>query len=295
MSRSQSVNSERRSRESTSNVAIVTVALFELGGGTDSKDTEDIAVKSSEIAPGRFAWRKYKDQINLDAVRKRLWDAKKKWNFITGSETDGWMLTEDGLRFARSTIPTINQGNLFRMPLNEKEKRWRKRERVRLQACDAYLKFMRGEVASITRNEAEYVFRIDDYVTGDMRSKRIYRLLNAFSEDESITSFLQYVAKLAGSHVRQRQPNSRSIALWARRSIRCGAGSRLRLTASEKSSDSCSQTVEPECRRLTFPNDEDLPPVAPQATDCFLVAHCVTANFRDPVRPPGRRYSAPAA
>ena len=203
MSRSQAVNNERRSRESTSNVAIVTVALLELGGGTDSKDTEDIAVKSNEIAPGRFAWRKYKDQINLDAVRKRLWDAKKKWNFITGSETDGWMLTEDGLRFARSSIPTIKQGNLFRMPLNEKEKRWRRREKVWLHACDAYLKFTRRDIPSISQRDAEYVFRIDEYVTGDARSKKIHRLLNVFSEDESITSFLQHVAKLAANPVQE--------------------------------------------------------------------------------------------
>ncbi len=196
MSRSQTTNHEPQSRDSASNVAIVTVALFELGGSTNSKDTEDIAVKSNEIAPGRFAWRKYKDQINLDAVRKRLWDAKKKWHFITGSETDGWMLTEDGVRFARSSIPTIKQGNLFRMPLNEKEKRWRKREKVRLHASDAYLKVTRGDIPSISQRDAENVFRIDDYITGDARSKKIDRLLNEFSDDNELKPFLDIVAQL---------------------------------------------------------------------------------------------------
>jgi hypothetical protein len=72
--RRESTNSREKD---PANYEIVTVALILFGGGTRSVDTEDIAVKANQIAPGRFAWRKYPDQINIDTVRKRLWDARK--------------------------------------------------------------------------------------------------------------------------------------------------------------------------------------------------------------------------
>jgi len=59
-----------------SNTEIVTIAVYLLGGASNYVDTEDIAVKVDELAPGRFTWRKYSDQINIDNVRKRLSDAK---------------------------------------------------------------------------------------------------------------------------------------------------------------------------------------------------------------------------
>lgn len=58
-----------------SNRDIVTLGVYALGGATQAVDTEDVAHKANELAPGRFTWRKYKDQINIETVRKRLWDA----------------------------------------------------------------------------------------------------------------------------------------------------------------------------------------------------------------------------
>ncbi|MFZ2068557.1 MAG: hypothetical protein WAV27_21505, partial [Xanthobacteraceae bacterium] len=54
------------------NHEVVVLATYLAGGRTSYTDTEDIAVKANEIAPGRFAWRKYKEQINIETVRKRL-------------------------------------------------------------------------------------------------------------------------------------------------------------------------------------------------------------------------------
>ena len=62
---------------SLANHEIVTLAVYLLGGDTQRVDTEDVAVKANALAGGRFTWRKYPDQINIDAVRKRLWDAAK--------------------------------------------------------------------------------------------------------------------------------------------------------------------------------------------------------------------------
>ena len=63
------------------------------GAAQKATDTEDIAYKANEIAPGRFTWRKYKDQINLALIYKHLWDLTKadKGDYITGTEKEGWL------------------------------------------------------------------------------------------------------------------------------------------------------------------------------------------------------------
>ena len=61
-----------RAQKALANHEVVTLAAYLLGGDTQKVDTEDIAVKANELAPGRFTWRKYHDQINIDTVRKRL-------------------------------------------------------------------------------------------------------------------------------------------------------------------------------------------------------------------------------
>ena len=70
---------------------IVTLALFHLGGETRFVDTEDIAIKAHDLAPGQFTWRKYPEQINLELVRVSLSDAKKPENgiLVSGSGTKG--------------------------------------------------------------------------------------------------------------------------------------------------------------------------------------------------------------
>src|SRR3990172_8148791 len=73
------------------NHEIVVIAAYRLGARVERVDTEDVAVESNRIAPGRFAWRKYGDQINIDNVRWALLDAKKAENgaLLTGSAKDG--------------------------------------------------------------------------------------------------------------------------------------------------------------------------------------------------------------
>src|SRR3989344_6922978 len=97
-----------------SNREIVTLAVYLLGGETQRIDTEDIAVKANEIAPGRFAWRKYPEQINIDVVRKRLWDATKpeKGEFLFGTEKEGWLLTSKGLQFSKKMIKQVSKNGL---------------------------------------------------------------------------------------------------------------------------------------------------------------------------------------
>ena len=76
------------SNDRFSNIEIITLAVFLLGGESNYIDTEDIAVKVNELAPGRFTWRKYPHQINIDNVRKRLSDAKnpRKGGYVAAAD-----------------------------------------------------------------------------------------------------------------------------------------------------------------------------------------------------------------
>ena len=178
------------------NHQIVTLAVYLLGGEAAYVDTEDVAVKANEIAPERFAWRKYADQINIDAIRKRLSDAKKpeKGGYLLGSFKNGWLLTENGLKFAKEKVKDLDEMNLSRKPLGQQERQWRRNERVRLLASDAFEKLKLGKCDMITRQEAETFFRVDDYVVGKARERKMVRILNTFGDDPMLADAVKTLA-----------------------------------------------------------------------------------------------------
>jgi hypothetical protein len=180
------------------NREIVTIAVYLLGGSANRIDVEDIAVKVNELVPNRFTWRKYKDQINLDAVRKRLWDAKNQTpHLLQGSEKDGWMLTEQGLTFAQARTALLTPASETRIPTNQAQKKWLVRERARMLASDAYVKVCNGLAQSITEREAASFFRIDEYVSGAARSRKITRLVNSFRDDTELGPAIVQIAAIA--------------------------------------------------------------------------------------------------
>lgn len=184
-------------KDSFSNIEIITIAVYLLGGDSNYVDTEDIAIKVNELAPGRFTWRKYPDQINIDNVRKRLSDAKKpeKGGYLFGSFTEGWLLSENGLKFCRRAAKDLDSEKISRAPLNKKEMVWRHREKVRMLSTIAYEKVNRNNPDDVTIQEAETFFRLDDYVTGKAREKKILRIITAFNDDPELGHIIKTLAK----------------------------------------------------------------------------------------------------
>ena len=178
------------------NLELVVIASYLAGAGRMRTDTEDIAVKANEIAPGRFTWRKYPQQINIDTVRKRLWDACKPecGSYLIGSEREGWLLTEAGLKFAKQHRERLVTSFEPRQSLNERM--WRRTERVRLLTSALYEKFSSGNSALVSARDAEHFFRIDDYVSKESRNDKILRLLNAFGNDRQLGRVVKHAAEL---------------------------------------------------------------------------------------------------
>lgn len=179
-----------------SNQEIVTLAVYFLGGSSSPVDTEDVAVRANELAPGRFAWRKYPGQINIDTVRKRLWDAARpgRPGFLAGTERLGWTLTARGLKFVEAATSADQGFSFSKERLTLKERQWRAAERRRLLASDAYEAFQRRGASAISQRLAEAFFRLDDYVVGQMRQRKVQRIANAFADDPELGAVVRLLA-----------------------------------------------------------------------------------------------------
>lgn len=182
-----------------SHTEVVALAVFELGGAEKSVDTEDIAIKANDLAPGRFCWQKYPDRINLEAVRKRLSDAKKPehGSYVTGSPKKGWSLTHSGLKWAKVVSDTyVVQSSDRRNPISGSVDINRyKREKRRLVGSEVWQLWL-SRKEEITELHAKAVFRIDSYTTADTKTQKIDRLRKLMIEDAKITKFLDEISKL---------------------------------------------------------------------------------------------------
>ena len=186
-----------RKSDDLANHEIVTIAVSLLRGDIQAVDTEDVAIKAAEIAPGRFVWRKYPMQVNLDAVRKRLWDAcrQDKGGYLVGTEKDGWRLTSAGTKFANENANRLEVLS-ERRPLSLREKRWRSRERERMLASEAFAIFISDEPQRLGEADAQKFFRIDEHVGMRQREARIERALVFFGDDPNLGDLVRVMADL---------------------------------------------------------------------------------------------------
>ena len=186
----------RRRALDFANHEVVVLAAYLSGGRFRYVDTEDIAVKANEIAPGRFTWKKYKSQINIELVRVFLSDAKKivHGEYLGGSGKEGWLLTEAGVDFAEAHLRHLDAEDFSRERADPKEKAWKNRERQRLLADDAYRRFSTDGLESVTEQDAERFFRIDDYVVGAARRRKLQRFLNVFRSDPQLGAAILAIA-----------------------------------------------------------------------------------------------------
>ena len=189
---------EKRLTRSLSQTEVVTLAAYLLGGAQRAIDTEDIAVEAQRLAPGRFSWRKYPDQINLELVRVYLSDAKKsdKGELLIGSGRTGWRLTQRGLKWAQRAAKNIKNIQTSRTRAQSRsgsidEQRWR-RERSRIQATRAWMMWIEGK-RDIPKADAKAIFRIDSYAKGDLREAKITRVRSLFLEDKELGPFLDHL------------------------------------------------------------------------------------------------------
>lgn len=179
----------------------MTLAVYLLGGRDRFVDTEDVAMKTHELSPGRFSWRKYPEQINLELVRVRLSEAKSEAHgaLIRGSTPRGWTLTAKGLEWASSVSvdPAMLEPDLrsARMRGGSVDAQRSDRERARIVACSAWAKWPH-QANEISPREAQEVFRIDSYATDELQLTKIDRLRKRLSGDPVVTEFIEHLVSI---------------------------------------------------------------------------------------------------
>jgi hypothetical protein len=189
---------EKKLTKDPSQAEVVTLAVYRLGGAQRAIDTEDAAVEAHKLAPGRFSWKKYPDQINLELIRVYLSDAKIKHDMLLGSGRTGWRLTQKGLKWCEQTAASVGVSDSSRTRAQSRsgsidEQRWR-RERARILATAAWRLWASGQ-KSIPNADAKEVFRIDSYARGDLLETKLTRLSAMFTDDVELAPFLDHLLK----------------------------------------------------------------------------------------------------
>lgn len=182
-------------KRTISNIELVTFAVYILGGVSNFIDTEDIAIKANDLIPGRFSWHKYPDQVNIENVRKRLSDAIKNENggYIIGSTKTGWQISKKGLKFAKNLYNVFKDYSIDENINNDIS--WYQKEKSRLLSSYIYANYKSSGAKSITKLEAETFFRLDDYIIGNARERKLARILKLFGNDPDLGKAIRDIAK----------------------------------------------------------------------------------------------------
>lgn len=174
-------NKPRSSEYTNSDIAVM--AVYHLGGALHHIHLEDVAMKAAQLAPKKFCWKKYPEQINLESVRITLKNELRATNRrVAGSIRDGYMLTPEGLSWCLS-----NTGTEDNQALGELRK-----EVDRAKKTSTFGKVFTGE-GEVSIGDIESLLRIDQYFTPRKRRERTLALLNASVLDAELKSALDKV------------------------------------------------------------------------------------------------------
>jgi hypothetical protein len=171
-----------RNAESLSNLEIVCVAAYLLGGEHHLVDIEDIALRAYDIAPTRFCWRRYPDKVDLRAIQYALKNAVSGDRaLLEGSIKRGYMLTPRGLAWAQANGIRSEMGGSRKASVDEALDQ----ERLRLVHTKAYRLFASGRAEAIEMRDFEEFARVNDYFPDHLRQERFRRLDHAVGGNQS--------------------------------------------------------------------------------------------------------------
>ena len=178
---------------------LVTLAMQILGGDDQALDIEDIAMKCEELAPGTFAWRKYKNQINLELVGFAVRDAKKQkyGGLVSGSHLKGWRLTANGVALSKKLIvETKAQGKVEVQPTKHRnlDVNRNNRELARIKESVAFAEWRNSSKAS--KSALSQLLRINAYASQDSIDVKVARLARVIGLDDEIDTFLNHIISI---------------------------------------------------------------------------------------------------
>lgn len=193
----------RNEPRDTTKLDVIVLALEAAGGASGRVDTEDVAVAAFRLAPSYFSWRKYPDQIDLDAVRTTLRHAAERGqgSRVGGSIKAGWHLTARGLQWLEHSGPATRKALGIEATVQPRPSSPQSGTKVvdlsRLRRSEAFSIWKRGE--AVSPRAAAAAFRIDAYTPRRDRTYLIAQLTQVAEKagDKEICRFLPAMERLA--------------------------------------------------------------------------------------------------
>lgn len=186
------------------NRQLVTIALGNLGGHEQSVHTEDIALEADRLAPGRFAWRKYPERIDINVVLQGLGDARRKRYdaHVAGSNVKGWMLTAEGQIWIKLLV-AIDSSELASLVSDAKGSliAGQRIETHRLATTEAFGLYSSGLQEKITRKHFFDFLRINEYFSDRARRRRINLVASSVSGHDVLGPLWAYFRSTYGSEL----------------------------------------------------------------------------------------------
>ncbi len=167
-----------------SNPEILTLVVYLLDGTVSPVDLEDAAIEAFNLAPKKFSWIKYENQIDLRIVQYALQDAcKPNMKYLRGNSKHGYMLTQAGLAWAKQFD---EKKQLTTTSRKKSPSDVILREKMRLQATRAYRKFVANEKDKITIMDFQEFTKVNDYFPKHIKDQRYEKIENSIRDDEDL-------------------------------------------------------------------------------------------------------------
>ena len=176
------MNKSPNSKLKYNNSDVTVIALYQLGGALRYIHLEDVALKAAELSPKTFSWKKYPEQINLEAVRIALKnELGAKNRRVLGSIRDGWMLTSNGLSWCLANASSgISQSVTDQIH----------KEITRARKTDAFIKILANKGEQISDNDLKALLRVDEYFSPRNRREHVVALANSAVIDPQLMPLL---------------------------------------------------------------------------------------------------------
>jgi len=163
---------------------LAAIALLHLDGSERAVGMEDLAMKIAELAPGRFRWKKYPEQINIETMRAMISQLRRADPpCVSGGVRDGWMLTPAGIHWACQT-PGVASAPVFASLA---------RGAALLRQSDAWEKFAHLAPEEITIYDARRFLKVDEYTSPRRRKERVQAIRNIAAHDDDLDALVAYL------------------------------------------------------------------------------------------------------
>ena len=122
---------------------------------------------------------------------------KKKYILQQAQEknTDSYMLTEEGIKFAKHNLNKVKNFDQSKVRIPVSRELY-DNTKSRLQATEAYKKMTSNRANEISSREYNDFFRLNNYMKNTQKNEKIQKIKNLFLADKEIKKVIDELSKM---------------------------------------------------------------------------------------------------